>query len=193
MLHLAAPTDPGWFDRVSQHLDVILLDHAHLEKRAGSTALAMIFRYAHDHPRLGRVLAEIVQEEMDHYARMLDLLQERGIAYERLTPAAYAGELVAEVRREEPQALLDKLLVAALIEARSCERFQILAARVDDPALAAFYQELYVCEARHHTTYTDLARRIFDAEVVAPRLDERATREVEALRACGGAPRLHAW
>lgn len=192
MLHLAQPTDEGWFERVADHLDTILLDHTHLEKRAGSTAMSMIFRYA-DKPDIGRALGGVVQEEMDHFVRMLDILEQRDIALDRLEPAPYAATLAKHARRKDPEALLDKLLIASLIEARSCERFQILADRVEDEELAAFYRELYIDEARHHTLYTNLARDHFGRDVTQKRLDELAEAEVEALRASAGLPRLHSF
>ena len=194
MLHLAAPTDAGWFDRVQDHIPLLLLDHTHLEKRAGSTAMSMIFRYA-DHPVLARSLGEVVQEEMDHFVRMVDVLEARQIKLERLEPSGYAAALAKHTRKKDPEALLDKLLVASLIEARSCERFQILAQRLEerDPELAALYAELYKDEARHHTLYTRLARQIFDDALVTTRLDELAALEVLALEEAGTTPRLHSF
>lgn len=194
MLHLAAPTDPDWFSRVAAHLPVLLLDHTHLEKRAGSTAMSMLFRYA-DQARLAKALGEVVQEEMEHFVRMVGVLESRGIALERLEPSPYASALAKHARKKDPHALLDKLLVASLIEARSCERFQILAEelREIDPELATLYAELYKDEARHHTLYTTIARELFDHQEVTERLDELAQREVEALEAAGLTPRLHSF
>lgn len=190
MLHLTTPTDPEWFSRVRDHMPLILLDHTHLEKRAASTAMSMLFRYA-DEPRLARALGEVVREEMEHFVRMIDVLEARHIPLERLEPAPYAAALASHARKRDPHALLDKLLIAALIEARSCERFQILAAHIDDPALATLYDELYRDEARHHTLYTQLARQLFDPAEVSARLDELAHAEAQALHASGHTPRLH--
>lgn len=192
MLHLAAPTDDGWFDRIRDHIPTILLDHTHLEKRAGSTAMSMIFRYA-DKPSIARALSEVVIEEMTHFTRMVDVLEAREIDLVRLEPAPYAGHLAKHARKQDPDALMDKLLVASLIEARSCERFQILADRVEDEELATLYAELYKDEARHHTLYTSLARQIFDPDEVNERLDELAALEVEALEQSAGLPRLHSF
>ena len=188
MLHLAAPTDDGWFDRIRDHIPTILLDHTHLEKRAGSTAMSMIFRYA-DKPSIARALSEVVIEEMTHFTRMVDVLEAREIDLVRLEPAPYAGHLARHARKQDPDALMDKLLVASLIEARSCERFQILADRVEDEELATLYKD----EARHHTLYTSLARQIFDPDEVNERLDELAALEVEALEQSAGLPRLHSF
>lgn len=192
MLHLHKPTDEGWFDRVEPHLDTILLDHAHLEKRAASAAMSMMFRYT-DKPDLARALAEVVHEEVEHFTQMLDILADRGVAYESIEPASYAGRLMKQTAKKDPDALLDKLIVSSLIEARSCERFRLLADRLDDPELAEFYRELMVSEARHHTLYTNIARELFDTERVNRRLDELARIEWEALTASTEAPRLHSF
>lgn len=192
MLNLAEPTRPGWYDDAEDHLDVILIDHAHLEKRAASTALSMLFRYT-GRDGVPRQLSEVVQEEMEHFTRMLDILEERDIELRRLDPAPYASHLVDAIRADEPRKFLDKLLVAGLIEARSCERFSILGERVDDPELAEFYRELFEAEANHYTLYTGLARRHFPDDQVTQRLDELAAVEVEALKAGSGQARLHSW
>lgn len=192
MLNLARPTDEGWFDRVVDHLDTILIDHCHLEKRAASNALNLIFRYT-GRDGLARELSDVVKEEMDHFTLMLDMLEARDIAFVRLTPSAYASSLGLAVRKQEPGAFLDKLLVAALIEARSAERFKILGERLEDAELAAFYRELFISEARHHTLYTGLARRFFDGDVVKQRLTELAEVEAEAVETAGEEPRLHSF
>jgi tRNA-(ms[2]io[6]A)-hydroxylase len=192
MLNLAAPTDPEWFDRIEPELDLILVDHTHLEKRAASTALSLIFRYT-GREDLPLTLSPIVREEMEHFEQMLGILAQRGVELIKLKPADYASNLVGNVRKQEPHCLLDKLLAAGLIEARSCERFSILAERVQDPQLADYYGRLFESEARHYTVYTDLARRYFGHETTKARLRELADAELEALRASTGAARLHSW
>lgn len=192
MLHLAEPTRPGWFDSIVDHLSLILIDHAHLEKRAASTALSMIFHYT-GIQGVARPLSEVVQEEMEHFSRMLDLLDARGVEMTRLDPAPYAKELVREIRSHEPERFLDRMLVAALIEARSCERFSVLSERLEDPTLRDFYRELFESEARHYTLYTGLARQHFPEEVIIARLNELALLEVQALRKGEGLPRLHSY
>ncbi len=192
MLSLYTDTDSGWFDRIRDHLDVILVDHCHLEKRAASNALNMIFRYT-GREGLPRALSDVVKEEMEHFEMVLDILDERGIEFIRLTPSPYAKTLLDGARRQEPHAFLDRLLVAALIEARSCERFKILSEHVEDPELAAFYAELVVSEARHHTLYTGMARQFFEAGEVKERLHELAQLEAEAVEVAKDEPRLHSW
>lgn len=190
MLHLARHTDDSWYDRIRDELDAVLIDHAHLEKRAASTALSMIFKYTAK-KRLRRELSVVVREEMEHFELMLDVLDARDIEFTQLDAAPYARELAAHVRKQEPRTLLDKLLVAALIEARSCERFQILGRRLEDEVLRTMYADLAAQEARHHTLYTGLAREYFDATEVRARLDELARAEVDAVDASAGFARLH--
>ena len=192
MLSLAVPTDAGWFDRIADHLDVILIDHCHLEKRAASNALNLIFRYT-GRDGLARELSEVVKEEMDHFTQMLDILEARNIEFVRLPASTYASKLSECATKQEPAAFLDKLLVAALIEARSAERFKILQERLEDPELVKFYGDLFTSEARHHTLYTGLARRFYPAERVKTRLSELSRLEAEALAAATDAPRLHSF
>lgn len=192
MLSLTVETDSGWFDRVRGHLDTILIDHCHLEKRAASNALNLIFRYT-GRNGLARELSMVVKEEMDHFTLMLDILEDRGIEFVRLPASTYASRLTEAATKQEPAAFLDKLLVAALIEARSAERFRILSERLDDPNLAKFYGDLFVSEARHHTLYTGLARRYFLADRVKSRLAELAALEARALADSMDPPRLHSF
>jgi tRNA-(ms[2]io[6]A)-hydroxylase len=190
MLHLASVTDPDWADRARASLDLILLDHAHCEKKAASTAVNLIFRYP-EHPSLMRPLAELAREELDHFRQVLDVLDARGIGFRRLPPSPYAARLTEIVRRTEPERLLDMLLVAAMIEARSCERMQLLAERLEDPRLAAFYASLLASEARHHRSYLDLAESIVLPDTVLARLAEVARHEAEVIGAAPVEPRLH--
>ncbi len=194
MLNLAVPTDDGWFDRVRDHLDVILVDHCHLEKRAASNALNMIFRYTGKDSIL-RELSDVVQEEMEHFVMCLDLLEARDIKFIRLKPSPYAAKLKESIERQEPKAFLDQLLMAALIEARSCERFKILGDELEDidPELSAFYKDLVVSEARHHMLYTNIARQFYPADEVKERLSELAAIEADAVASCTDAPRLHSF
>jgi len=194
MLHLAEPTDPGWFDRIRGHLDTILIDHCHLEKRAASNALNLIFRYT-GRAGLPRALSEVVREEMEHFTQVLDILDARGVAFVKLTPSPYALALQTHLTKQEPEAFLDKLLMAAFIEARSCERFKVLSEGLaeEEPGLAAFYRDLMISEARHHLLYTNFAREFFGEALVKVRLKELGAAEAQALRDAGFAPRLHSF
>ncbi|MCA9549791.1 MAG: tRNA-(ms[2]io[6]A)-hydroxylase [Myxococcales bacterium] len=190
MLHLASSTDPDWARRAIQAMDVILLDHAHLEKKAAGTAVNLIFRYP-QHADFMVPLSRLAREELSHFELVLEIMRARDIPFERLRPAPYAGRLMSIVPVDEPLRLQDTLLCCAVIEARSCERMKLLAEHLEDPELKKLYQGLLACEARHHTTYVDLAARIFPEAQVMARLAEVAAHEAEVLAGAPTEPRLH--
>lgn len=190
MLHLASHTDARWLAQVDADLDAVLIDHAHCEKKAAGTALNLMFAYVED-IELCRDMTEIVNEELEHFHMVLALLEKRRTRFRRLTPSTYGRKLNDLVRKQEPHKAVDRLLVAGLIEARSCERFQKLAEHVEDPELAAFYQGLFESEARHHSTYTRLAKHFAPADEVTRRLDELAAAEAAILAQSDDPPRMH--
>jgi tRNA-(ms[2]io[6]A)-hydroxylase len=190
MLALVAPTAPAWLERALAHLGDVLVDHAHCEKKAASTAVSLLFRYP-DRPALLPVLSALAREELRHFEQMLVLLADRGIPYRRLTPSPYATELLAAVRSEEPARLVDTLLCLALIEARSCERMKLLADAVDDAALREFYRGLLASEARHHQQYVELAATVVPEHAVRARLRELAAHEAAVIAAAPPLPRMH--
>lgn len=190
MLHLQAPTDKSWLDQVDAHLDEVLIDHAHCEKKAAGTALNLIFHYV-ENDELCREMTEIVTEELEHFHMVRDLLKRRNVRFRRLKPSQYGSRLHALVRKSEPERAVDRLLVAGLIEARSCERFQALAEHVTDPELATFYRSLFESEARHHATYTRLAKHFAPSEVVDARLAELYAAEAEIMSQREPLARMH--
>jgi len=190
MLHLQSETSPRWLAQVDASLDEVLIDHAHCEKKAAGTALNLIFHYV-ENADLCRAMTEIVNEELEHFHMVLALLARRGIRFRRLKPSSYGRELNDLVRKQEPQRAVDRLLVAGLIEARSCERFHALAQHVEDAELADFYGSLFESEARHHTTYTRLAKDFAPEEVVLARLDELAAAEAAIIDRGEELPRMH--
>lgn len=190
MLHLQSTTGDRWLAQVDAHLDEILIDHGHCEKKAAGTALNLIFHYVEDQ-ELCREMAFIVNEELEHFQMVIDLLNRRGVRFRRLKPSSYGRELNDLVRKQEPQKAVDRLLVAGLIEARSCERFHVLAEHVQDAELKSFYGGLFESEARHHTTYTRLAKHFASEEVVMARLDELAALEAEIINRGEELPRMH--
>ena len=192
MLRLRNPTDAGWAARVLPHLDELLVEQAHLEKKAASAAITYLFRYP-EHVFLQVPLSELAREELEHFEQTMAILERRGIAFGRQKPGPYAGRLLAIVRDKEPARLLDQMLCNATIEARSCERMKVLSeALVDrDPELAGFYHALVVSEARHHALYVRLAERIFDPAEVRARLDEVLDHEGDVIAKATPLPRLH--
>jgi tRNA-(ms[2]io[6]A)-hydroxylase len=190
MLHLRSATGARWLAQVDAHLNEVLIDHAHCEKKAAGTALNLIFHYVEDR-ELCREMTEIVREELEHFHLVLDLLDRRGVRFRRLKPSQYGRRLNDLVRKQEPERAVDRLLVAGLIEARSCERFQALADHVADAELAAFYRGLFESEARHHATYTRLAKHFAPEEAVVARLEELATAEAVIIGEGEPLPRMH--
>ena len=170
-------------------LPTVLIDHAHCEKKAASTAMSLLFKYPKNHAMLVP-LSELAREELEHFEQVLGLLRARGIAFDHLEPSPYAAGLHKAVRRTDKR-LLDTLLCCALIEARSCERMKLLAEGLEDEELAAFYTGLLASEARHHVLYTDLAKVYFPADEVHHRLQELAGHEAEVLASPGPEIRLH--
>jgi tRNA-(ms[2]io[6]A)-hydroxylase len=190
MLSLAAPTSPRWLAQVDAGLDDVLVDHAHCEKKAAGVAMNLLFSYV-DRVDLARAMTEIVNEELEHFRMVLDLLERRGIPFRKLAPSDYGRRLHEFVRKEEPGRAVDRLLVAGLIEARSCERFALLAGHVADPELAGFYRGLFESEARHHATYVRLACAEAEETIVRDRLRVLAAEEAAIIAAGEPLPRMH--
>ncbi|HKD37405.1 MAG TPA: tRNA-(ms[2]io[6]A)-hydroxylase [Pirellulales bacterium] len=190
MLNLKSSTPPRWWEQVRGNLDLLLIDHAHCEKKAAGTAMNLVFAYV-DRVELCRELSAIVVEELDHFRQVLDLLDRREIRFRRLTPSNYGRQLNELVSKQEPQKAIDRLIIAGLIEARSCERFGILRERLEDRELAAFYDSLFESEARHHSTYVRLAKLFGMDELVQRRLGELADAEAEIIARGDEEPRMH--
>jgi tRNA-(ms[2]io[6]A)-hydroxylase len=190
MLHLQSATDERWLRQVDANLEEVLIDHAHCEKKAAGTALNLIFHYVED-VELCREMTEIVGEELEHFHLVIDLLARRSVRFRRLKPSQYGRKLNDLVRKQEPQRAVDRLLVAGLIEARSCERFQALSEHVQDVELATFYRNLFESEARHHATYTRLAMHFAPEKEVMNRLDELAAAEAAIIAEGDALPRMH--
>jgi tRNA-(ms[2]io[6]A)-hydroxylase len=191
VLHLVSETSPDWLPRVRAHLDEVLLDHAHCEKKAAGAAVKLLFSYPH-YRFLQEPLAELAREELDHFQQVLAQLDARKIRYETLKPSPYGMALHALTRRDEPDRLVDILLISALIEARSCERFQILAEGLTEPGLVELYRSLHASEAKHHGIYLELAARLVDRDALDLRLAQLARSEAEVVGEPCGWVRLHA-
>ncbi|MEM9624349.1 MAG: tRNA-(ms[2]io[6]A)-hydroxylase [Pseudomonadota bacterium] len=153
---LRTPTPDAWLALVPNHLPELLIDHANCEKKAASNALSLMYKYV-DQPRLLRLMSRLAREELRHFEQVLDLMAEQGIDYRHLTPAPYAQGLHRLVRKTEPQRLVDLLIVGAVVEARSCERFVRLI-EVLPAAVSQLYRQLVHSEARHFEDYLSLAR-----------------------------------
>jgi tRNA-(ms[2]io[6]A)-hydroxylase len=164
---LACETPQLWIDYALKNQDVLLIDHAHCEKKAASTAMTLMFRYV-DRPDLLNKMSRLAREELIHFEQVLELLQARGIEYCHMSSAGYAGGMRKHVRNHEPARLIDTMIVGAFIEARSCERFAKLAPHLDD-VLAKFYRSLLKSECRHYQDYLSLAEA-YAGESIADRV-----------------------
>lgn len=162
---LGTRTPAAWFEQASAHLDELLIDHANCEKKAAGTALSLLYRYV-DKPDLLMTLSRLAREELRHFEQVHEYLERRGIAYVHISPSRYASGLKSLVRSEEPARLVDTLVMGAIVEARSCERFLGLV-RVLPKDLAEFYAKLLESEARHFEQYLALAHRYADTAIDA--------------------------
>jgi tRNA 2-(methylsulfanyl)-N6-isopentenyladenosine37 hydroxylase len=199
MLCLTRPTPVAWVTKALNDLDAVLIDHAHCELKAAQNALSLVPR-ALSRP-MADALLSLADEEMRHVRQVLDELDRRGLRLGTPPPDPYAAELRTLANRSRPggrdarQALLDRLLVAALIEARSCERFRLLAdglAGAGQAKLAAFYEELFEAEARHYRVFTELsAEAAGDRTLARQRLGELALAEGQVCDKLGAAAAIH--
>jgi len=189
---LAVATAPAWVEAAVAQWREILLDHANCEKKAASSALALIFTYPEEEAA-AMTLSRLAREELRHFEQVTRLMRRLSIRHERRQPSRYATALRAAVARAEPDRRLDLLLIGALIEARSCERFALLAPRLPAP-LGEFYAGLQAAEARHFEVYVQLARTACAAQ--APerwreRLATLAAVEAELITARDPQLRFH--
>jgi tRNA-(ms[2]io[6]A)-hydroxylase len=190
MLSLHSETSERWLAQVDADLESILIDHAHCEKKAAGTAMNLLFAYV-ENQDLTQAMTEIVREELEHFHLVVGLLARRGIQFRKLAPSSYGRKLNELVRKEEPGRAVDRLLVAGLIEARSCERFSLLRDHVQDAELREFYGSLFESEARHHSTYVRLAKYFADDAVVSDRLADLAAAEAAIIDEGDPFARMH--
>ena len=190
MLSLHSSTDPRWLARVEANLIDVVIDHAHCEKKAAGTAMNLIFAYV-DKVELVKELSPIVVEELEHFRMVIDLLERRGVRFRRLAPSSYGRKLAELIRKQEPGKAVDRLLIAGLIEARSCERFALLKEGISDRELAEFYGQLFESEARHHSTYVRMAHLFAPEAEVETRLEELADAEARILAESDEPVRMH--
>lgn len=183
------PTDPRWVEVALADLDAVHRDHLHCERKAAQSALSLVRSYP-ERAELVEAVARLAHEETAHVVQVTALLARRGTAPTWDHGDDYAAALRAHVRRREPERLLDRLLVFALIEARSAERLALLAAAIPDPATAALYRGLATAEVRHRDTFLDLAAAAAPAAWTS-RLAELAAAEAAIVARLPLRPRIH--
>lgn len=187
---LKRSTSDAWVEQALSNLNTILLDHSHCERKAAGVALNLMFRYP-SNTKMVRSLTAIAQEELEHFDQVNQILEQRGIPLGPLAAPPYGASLNKNIRAQEPDRLLDSLLVSGLIEARSHERLGLLGTHCPDPELAKFYRGLMASEARHYGIYWVLATAYFDRDVVNQRLEELSDVESELLATLHPEPRIH--
>lgn len=183
MLHLKLPTDPRWVNIAEMQIEDILVDHAYCEQKAASSSISLIVRF-NDLAELVDTLTPIVAEEWGHFERVMEQLRKRGMSFGRQRKDEYVTKLSEFVRKggSRMQQLTEHLLLNALIEARSCERFKLLSQHIQDEELKKFYYELMISEASHYVTFIELARKYNDPEIVNKRWQEWLSYEAEVLQ-----------
>jgi tRNA-(ms[2]io[6]A)-hydroxylase len=192
MLGLKLPTDPRWVQLAENNIDEILTDHAWCEQKAASNAISIIVLYP-EHSEMVTALIKLAQEEMDHFNQVHERILERGQTLGRERKDAYVNELYRFMKKGEGRhiALIDRLLFAALIEARSCERFRVLSDHIKDKQLAAFYRELMISEAGHYTLFLGFARQYAGTLDVEQRWKEWLEYEARIITSYGKSESVH--
>ncbi|UZD24065.1 tRNA-(ms[2]io[6]A)-hydroxylase [Algoriphagus halophytocola] len=186
MLHLKLPTDPRWAGVAGMQLEDILTDHAYCEQKAASSCISLILRF-NDLDEIVDTLTPIVAEEWGHFERVLEQIRKRDLKFGFPRKDEYVIELTNFVKKggSRMQQLTEQLLMNALIEARSCERFKLLSRELEDAELKSFYYELMVSEAGHYVTFIELAKKYFDPVKVNERWQEWLEFEAKVISNLG--------
>jgi tRNA 2-(methylsulfanyl)-N6-isopentenyladenosine37 hydroxylase len=185
-LGLELPTDPRWINIAEKNIEDILVDHAYCEQKAASSCISLILQYP-DKEKLVDMLTPIVAEEWAHFERVMEQLKKRGYKLAFPHKDEYAEEIFKVIVKGggRDQYLVERLLMNALIEARSCERFKILWKNIADEELSAFYYELMISEAGHYKNFLQLARAYMPEDYVTNRWNELLTQEAEIMKRLG--------
>ena len=186
---LPCRTPETWIEAAVSALPMLMIDHANCEKKAAATALSLMHRYT-DNTALLNKMSRLAREELRHFEQVLKLMTRRGIAYEPVSASRYAQSLRDGMRKKEPDKLIDTLIVGALIEARSCERFAALAPHVDTE-LSDFYASLLKSESRHFADYINLAKTVGSSATVEERLKHFCARERSLIESVDTEVRFH--
>ncbi len=192
MLHLKLETDPRWVTIVECNLEEILTDHAWCEQKAATNAITIITLNS-EHEELVTELIKLAQEELEHFEMVHNIIKERGYTLGRERKDHYVNQLFKFTQKggSRQQAMVDRLLFSAMIEARSCERFKLLSERIKDKELSKFYRELMISEAGHYTTFLGFARQYGEGIDVEKRWKELVEFEGELIKSYGKNETIH--
>lgn len=193
MLGLLTPTDPSWVQAAEADLSGMLSDHAHCELKAAVSALSLVSRFGAEYPPLIDTLSKLAHEETAHFRAVSSQLVTRGASLGRADPDEYVNALwsLSKPERATIPVLLDRLLVNALIEARSCERFKLLSEGLSDLNLREFYRELMESEARHYRLFCGLSEELFGVKLARARLADLVQREAQVASKLPLGPKVH--
>ena len=193
MLGLKLSTDPRWVNIVESNIDEILTDHAYCEQKAATNAISIIVNHP-EYPELVAKMVDIAREELEHFQMVHQLIIERGQVLGRERKDNYVNELMKFIKipfRLRVEVLVDRLLLAAMIEARSCERFRVLSENIKDVKLAKFYRDLMISEADHYTTFITFARELGIGVNVEKRWQEFLDYEATVISSYGNEEKIH--
>ncbi len=192
LLGLKLPTEKQWVNLVRNDLETTLSTHAWAEQKAASNAISIIVRYP-ELDEMVETLIAIAQEELAHFKQVHKIILERGFSLQPQSKDDYVNDLMNFIRKGQGREiyLLDRLLFAAMIEARSCERFKILTEEVQDEQLRKFYSQLMASEARHYTTFLKLARKYINPETVSKRWKEWLDFEAQVIKKYNKTAEIH--
>ncbi|MEZ4787305.1 MAG: tRNA-(ms[2]io[6]A)-hydroxylase [Flavobacterium haoranii] len=194
MFRLKLPTDPRWANIAEGNLEEILSDHAWCEQKAATNAINLIIQNS-EKPDLVEEMLKISIEEMEHFKAVHDIIQERGYEFKRERKDDYVNELAKYMKKSSngtrESGLIERLLFAAMIEARSCERFRVLSENIQDQKLAKFYRDLMESEAMHYTTFINFARKYTETIDVEKRWNEWLEAEAKIIKNYGNKETVH--
>ena len=190
MLRLRTKTPSEWIEVVLADFDAFLIDHAACERKASAMALKLVSHYS-DRTELVRQLIPFAQEELEHYAQVMEIILDRGLATHPDQKDPYVGALMRLVQRGPEQYFLDRLLILGIVEARGCERFGLVAGGLPPGPLKDFYSDITCSEARHHGLFVRLAKEYFPPERVQSRLEELLEAEAKIVEDLPLRPAVH--
>ncbi len=192
MFKLKLPTDPRWANIAEGNIEEILTDHAWCEQKAATNAIGLITMLP-EYPEIVTELLVIAQEELEHFGQVHEIIRKRGYTFGRTRKDDYVNELVNFIQKggNRDDLIVDKMLFAAMIEARSCERFKVLTENIKDEELRDFYRELMISEANHYTTFIGFARQLGNPEKVNARWEEWLEYEAQIIQSYGTGETIH--
>ncbi|WP_346983719.1 tRNA-(ms[2]io[6]A)-hydroxylase [Chryseobacterium sp. POE27] len=192
MFKLKLPTDPRWANIAEGNIEEILTDHAWCEQKAATNAIGLITMLP-EYPEIVTELLAIAQEELEHFRQVHEIIKKRDYTFGRTRKDDYVNELVNFIQKggNRDDLIVDKMLFAAMIEARSCERFKVLTENIKDEELKTFYRELMISEATHYTTFIGFARQLGEEQKVNARWEEWLEYEAKIIQSYGKGETIH--